>query len=423
MYAFPAHSHSVAIAMDAVVATHRRMRRRPGETAGDTETMDATAASGSKALDPAQEDDVDAYTAQQLVSIRTSGWLALSLYTVLALAILWMTMQHFRHNSSRRKKVFHIILFFSIGFNLPDPLGWLLWPETESWVYTYPMRIYAVLLQSVCKSMISILWSEVVSAGQSYERRRTTTYVSVFNGILLVWAIAVPILLMQYENNLDGQYAFMDSSLRGVVTYSGVAVIFIYGLLLSYQGLRLRRRLLLARGTVPVGSVEKSLSQLLLTVCVIVFSDLLRIVSLILNELDVRMSMVSFLVCNNLIPTIFPTICMMYLMRRYTKQPDQQHDPLATTRGAPFTSVSVKPERGRTATLSRYMSDEHRGSDLSDSSTPVLGMSKYALPTTQAGHVDPQDYEAGHGHPVIMADSSTSQHAMLTPTSYWARGY
>jgi hypothetical protein len=351
-----------------------QLRRRLASMGANATASDAAgsvaAADDAASASAAAADDSSAFTLEQLTALRASGVLGVVLYTALGAAILWMTVLHFRGGSAGRKKIFHLLLLTSVLFNVPDPLGWILWPETESWVYTYPLRTYSVLLQSVCKSIISICWSEVVSAGQSDERRRVTYLVMVFNSILFVWALSVPFLLAKYPDNVDGQFDFMSSKLRAVVTYSGVAVIFIYGIILTYQGMRLRRRLLQAKGTVPIGSVEKSLSQLMLTVYVIVFSDVTRIVSLALNEANVDMPIVTFMVLNNLVPNIFPTICMLYLMRRVGGKKEAESN--------------AKPKHRKP----QFLSDD-RESDLHNA--PVLGMSKFSLPASRIASVDRVD--------------------------------
>ncbi|DBA04825.1 TPA: hypothetical protein N0F65_004462 [Lagenidium giganteum] len=334
-----------------------RIRRRLANNTGNATAPNGTAA--SRSADLATEDaESQEFTTEQLTTLNVSGWLSIILFSGLALAILIMTYQHFRHRSSWRKQLFHVVLFTSVVVNLPDPILWITDPATESWRNTYPLRILSMLLQSMCKSYISICWSEVVSAGQSFSRRRINSYVMVFNALLLVWAISIPFLISRYPDDVYGQYAFMQSSLRYVLTYSGVVITLGYGVLLSYQGMRLRRRLLQAKGTVPAGSVEKSLNQLMLTVYVIVFADTMRIGSFILSECKVDIPMTSMVVCSSLIPCIFPTICMLYLMRRVSK-PTGPRGKLAGGR------------RGE-ATLSRYMTDERPsyGSNASNATTP-----------------------------------------------------
>ncbi|GLD93436.1 hypothetical protein PINS_up002028 [Pythium insidiosum] len=421
--------------LDLVGAAWMRLRRRLDDAASadgslsDAALLDDEAAA---ALDP-----------QQLVALNVCGWLSVSLYSLLALAILWMALQHFRHHSTPRKRVFHVLLFASVVLNLPDPLGWIVWPETESWVYTYPLRIYSLILQSICKSIISIAWSEVVSAGQSFERRRASHVVMLFNGLLLIWGVSVPLLLARYPNDVYGQSDFMQSKLRKVFTYTGVGIIFVYGLLLTYQGMRLRRRLVLAKGTVPIGSVEKSLSQLMLTVYVIVFSDVMRLGSLLAYELKVDMPMTTFLVCNNLIPNIFPTICMLYLMRRFTRRDAARStDKRAPSSCAPAGATAWGARRrtlSMDGTLSRFMTDD-RDSDLNN--TPVLGgvvgqTDAYKFALRSASHIasidrvdllDSDSLRSMHhqlrtGGPADapIVDSKGSRHGALTPTSHWIR--
>lgn len=309
------------------------------------------------ATDDAAEEQ--AFTDQQLRVLAVNGVLSLVLFTALAAAVLWMTVVHFRSGSSRRKKAFHVVLFVSILLNVPDPLGWVLWPESDSWKPTYVLRVYGVLLQSACKSYLAFCWAEVVSAGRSSARRRVLAIVLVLNALLVVWAVTVPIILAPYPNDVFGQYDFMLSSARDVVTYTGVSVILAFGLLLLYQGMRLRGRLLQAKGMVPAGSVEKSLVQLLLTVSIIVTADALRVVSVYLSG---KIPFTPLNVTNSLVPTIFPTICMLYLMRRVPRGKAAKTSTQATGYGNGGTVVVD-------ATLSRFMAasdDSNHHSDVSD---------------------------------------------------------
>ncbi|KAJ0406075.1 hypothetical protein ATCC90586_005899 [Pythium insidiosum] len=426
--------------LDLVGAVWMRLRRRL-EDSGAGAGADADGSLSDAAL--MDDEATAALDAQHLVVLNVCGWLSVSLYSLLALAILWKTAQHFRHRSTPRKRVFHVLLLASVVLNLPDPVGWIVWPMTESWIYTYPLRIYSLILQSICKSIISIAWSEVVSAGQSYERRRASHVVMAFNGMLLLWGVSVPLLLARYPNDVYGQSDFMQSKLRKVFTYTGVGIIFIYGLLLTYQGMRLRRRLMLAKGTVPIGSVEKSLSQLMLTVYVIVFSDVMRLGSLLAYELKVDMPMTTFLVCNNLIPNIFPTICMLYLMRRFTRRDAARSTDKRAPSSCSQPGANVWARRGTLsmdATLSRFMTDD-RDSDLHN--TPVLGggggggTDAYKFALRSASHIasidrvdllDSDSMRSMHHHlrtggrsDAPMVDSKGSRQGTLTPTSHWIR--
>uniref|UniRef100_K3XC93 THH1/TOM1/TOM3 domain-containing protein n=1 Tax=Globisporangium ultimum (strain ATCC 200006 / CBS 805.95 / DAOM BR144) TaxID=431595 RepID=K3XC93_GLOUD len=325
-------------------------------------------------------DEDQAFTQRQMMALRVSGTLSIVLYSALSAAILWMTYQHFRHGSSKQKKLFHVVLFTAIVLNIPDPVGWVVWPETESWVYTYIMRVYSVLLQSGCKSYLALCWADVVSAGQTEERRRIRALVIVLNSIMFLWAIVVPIILAPYPNTVDGQYDFMTSPQRNVVTYTGVVVVVGYGILLFYQGMRLRRRLLQAKGTVPAGSVEKSLYQLMLTVFVIVTSDLTRVLSLMIQN---YVEFTPFVVLNGLIPNIFPPICMLYLMRRVPQGKKKKNS------GAGIGG-------GHDATLSRYMAEDKR-SDASDATAYAAASTKFALASTRVSGIARLEHHDQHG--------------------------
>lgn len=334
---------------------------------GDDETL-GSASSGSGS---SEEDQ--AFTAEQLNVLAINGVLSLVLFAALAGAVLWMTYKHFRCGSDARKKAFHVVLFLSIAMNIPDPVGWIFFPATEKWVATYIMRVYGVLLQCACKSYLALCWAEVVSAGRSDARRRMVTLVLVLNALVLVWAIAVPIILSPYPNDVYGQYDFMSSPLRSVVTYMGLGIVLTFGILLFYQGMKLRVRLLQAKGTVPAGSVEKSLYQLMLTVSIIATSDLLRVVSFYIQG---QISFTPFVVINSLIPNIFPAICMLYLMRRVPKGKRKSNNQSQTSHNR---TGAVD------ATLSRYMAEDKR-SDISDTAYEA-GSTKFALASTRVSGI------------------------------------
>ncbi|OWY98009.1 RxLR effector protein [Phytophthora megakarya] len=293
-----------------------------------------------------EEDSSEAIRQKQLAALRACGWLTLLLYMALSMAVVWRTLLHFLYSSRGAKKAFHVTLLVSTLLQLPEAVEWIWFPTSQSWEAMYVCRLYSLLLLSFCKSYLAICWAGVVSAGQQLARRRITKLVTVLNALLVLWGVLVPILLSRYTDDIYGQYSFMHSSLRGVLTYSGVAVVLVYGILLGYQGFRLRRRLLLARGTVPAASVEKSLNQLMLAIFIFIVADVVRVLALVLNETGTPMSMIVYLILYNIIPSVFPTICMLYLMRRLTG------------RGGSDVGVShMKGLRGK-RTLSKYMTEE-----------------------------------------------------------------
>ncbi|CAI5713135.1 unnamed protein product [Hyaloperonospora brassicae] len=255
---------------------------------------------------------------EKLAVLEACGWLVLVLYTSLALAIAWRTALHFLYASRSAKKVFHVTLLVSTLLQLPEAIEWICFPMLTEWKAMYVCRLYPPLLLSFCKSYLAICWAGVVAAGQPIAQRRTSKLIVVFNSLLVLWGVTVPILLSSFRDDADGQYSFMQSKLRDVLLYSGVLIVVTYGILLGYQGFRLRRRLLHARGAVLASSVEKSLNQLMLSIFIFIVSDAARLLALVLNLSGVAVSMVVYLVLYNIIPNVFPTICMLYLMRRVT---------------------------------------------------------------------------------------------------------
>ncbi|GMF47541.1 unnamed protein product [Phytophthora fragariaefolia] len=304
-----------------------------------------------------EEDGADSLLQKQLAALRACGWLSLLLYVPLALAVAWRTSLHVLHSSRGAKKVFHATLLLATLLQLPEAVEWLWYPTSQRWEAMYICRLYALLLLSFCKSYLAICWAGVVSAGQRLARWRMTKLVTVLNSLLVLWGVLVPVLLSRYSDDVYGQYNFMNSTLRGVLTYSGVVVVLAYGVLLGYQGFRLRRRLLLARGTVPASSVEKSLNQLMLAIFIFIVSDVVRLLALVLNEAGMAMSMIVYLILYNIIPNVFPTICMLYLMRRITG------------RGGSDVGVTNMKADARKRTLSKYMMTEH-DSDSSSRGSP-----------------------------------------------------
>ncbi|KAG2785773.1 hypothetical protein JG687_00004721 [Phytophthora cactorum] len=324
-------------------------------TEQDTGTASATASATGTTAVATDDEDGETLLQRQLVTLRVCGWLSLLLYVALSLAVAWRTSLHFLHSSAGAKKAFHVTLLVSTLLQLPEAIEWIWYPTSQTWELMYVCRLYSLLLLSFCKSYLAVCWAGVVSAGQRLARRRMTKIVTVLNALLVLWGVIVPILLSSYSDDIYGQYSFMKSTLRAVLTYSGIIVVLAYGILLGYQGFRLRRRLLLARGTVPAASVEKSLNQLMLAIFIFIVSDVVRILALILNESGAAMSMIVYLILYNIIPNIFPTICMLYLMRRLTG------------RGGSDVGVSHMKGLGGKRTLSKYMteadSDGSTGSD------------------------------------------------------------
>lgn len=378
--------------------------------------VDELSEGGSEEGDMSAADDEEeqAFTPEQLHVLAVNGVLSLALFTALAAAVLWMTVVHFRRGSGRRKKAFHIALLVSIALNIPDPLGWVFWPETGGWVYTYIMRVYAVLLQSACKSYLALCWADVVSVGRAVARRRMLALVLALNVLLLVWAVAVPLILTPYPNDVYGQYDFMLSPMRSVVTYTGVCVVLAFGLLLFYQGMRLRMRLLQARGTVPAGSVEKSLVQLLLTVAIIATSDVVRVVSVFFSG---KMPFTPFNVTNSLIPNIFPTICMLYLMRRVPRSKKKLSDAAANAfarSGGGDSSSSGGGGGHHNATLSRFLatSDDDKRSDISDGYAD--GSAAFPLATTRVSSIARLEHRDQTRH--------APPQQPLSPPFSWPRG-
>lgn len=375
-------------------------------SSGQTEDQTQTQATNFATM---SEEDKETLRQRQLTALRVCGWLALLLYVLLSLAIAWRTVLHFLYSSRGAKKVFHVTLLVSALLQLPEAIEWIWYPTEQSWEAMYVFRLYSLLLLSFCKSYLAICWAGVVSAGQRTERRRMTKLVTVLNALLVLWGMLVPILLSGYADNVYGQYKFMSSTLRGVLTYSGVIVVLAYGVLLGYQGFRLRRRLLMARGTVPASSVEKSLNQLMLAIFIFIFSDVVRLLALVLNEADAAMSMIVYLALYNLIPQIFPIVCMLYLMRRVT----------SGNSGASDVGVSHMKALNRKRTLSKYMTeadsdDSSRGSTGSDS-----GGNTYAIQDRRAEARARLDLQAQQYQDELQ--TSRDQQQLPSPAFCWVR--
>lgn len=373
-----------------------------GSTEQDTGT-DSILTTASATNIATDDEDGDTLLQRQLVTLKVCGWLSLLLYVALSLAVAWRTSLHFLHSSASAKKAFHMTLLVSTLLQLPEAVEWIWYPTSQTWEVMYVCRLYSLLLLSFCKSYLAVCWAGVVSAGQRLARRRMTRIVAVLNALLVLWGVIVPILIARYSDNIYGQYSFMKSTLRGVLTYSGVIVVLAYGILLGYQGFRLRRRLILARGTVPAASVEKSLNQLMLAIFIFIVSDVVRILALILNEAGAAMSMIVYLILYNIIPNVFPTICILYLMRRLTG------------RGGSDVGVSHMKGLGSKRTLSKYMteadSDGSTGSDNADHACNdnVIARAQWELQSQQRYRHHQQD------------QIQSARDTQLSPTFCWVR--
>ncbi|CEG50475.1 uncharacterized protein PHALS_00619 [Plasmopara halstedii] len=295
----------------------------------DVGTVAAASATGSATEGDIGNGEDDEQLQRQLTTLRVCGWLVLLLYVALSLAIVWQTSLHFLYSSASAKKAFHVTLLVSMLLQLSQAIEWIWFPTSHAWKVIYVCRLHSLLLLSFCKSYLAVCWAGVVSAGQQLARRRMTKYVTGMNALLILWGVIVPILLAGYSDNINGQYSFMNSTFRSVLKFSDGFIVLAYGVLLGYQGFCLRRRLQLARGTVPADSVEKSLSQLMLAISIFIVSDLMRILAMVLNESQVAMSILIYLIMYNIIPNIFPTLCMLHLMRRLTRK-DGSNSPTRT---------------------------------------------------------------------------------------------
>ncbi|KAE8900013.1 hypothetical protein PF005_g9308 [Phytophthora fragariae] len=352
-----------------------------------------------------EEDGSKSLLQRQLTVLRACGWLSLLLYAPLSLAVAWRTSLHLRHSSRGAKKAFHATLLVATLLQLPEAVEWIWYPTSQSWEATYVCRLYALLLLSFCKSYLAICWAGVVSAGQRLARRRMTKLATALNALLVLWGVLVPVLLSSYSDDVYGQYSFMSSTLRAVLTYTGVLVVLAYGVLLGYQGFRLRRRLLLARGTVPASSVEKSLNQLMLAIFIFIVSDVVRLLALVLNESGAAMSMIVYLILYNIIPNVFPTISMLYLMRRITGRGG----------GSDVGVASMKAE-ARKRTLSKYMT-EHDSDSSGSSDSAGRAFNERAAARAQwelqAQHQYMEHHQQGQVH--------SARESPESPTFFWVR--
>ncbi|CAI5744688.1 unnamed protein product [Peronospora destructor] len=343
---------------------------------------------------------------EALAALKACGWLVLLLYVPLSLAVAWRTSLHFLYSNRSVKKVFHVTLLVSTLLQLPEAVEWIWHPLSQSWEAMYLCRPYSLLLLSFCKSYLAVCWAGVVSAGQQMAKRRVSKLVAGLNSLLVLWGVLVPILLFKYDDDVYGQYSFMKSKLRGVLTYVGAIVVLAYGVLLSYQGFRLRRRLLLARGTVPAASVEKSLKKLMLAIFIFVVSDVVRLLALLLNESAVAMSMIVYIILCNIIPNVFPTICMLYLMRRVTGRGDKD------------VGTGHMKELGGKRTLSKYMTDPDSDGS-SRGSTGSKTTRAYEDNTIVRAQWEPQVQQQYIRHQQNQIESD--REAEQSPASCWVR--
>ncbi|TDH68144.1 uncharacterized protein CCR75_009831 [Bremia lactucae] len=312
----------------------------------------------------ADDEDGEALLQRQIAMLRLCGGLSLLFYGALSLAIIWRTSLHFLYSSNGAKKAFHVTLLISTLLLLPHAIEWIWFPTPQAWMVMYVCRLYSLLLFSICKSYLAVCWAGVVSAGQQLARHRVTNFVTGLNILLILWGLVIPILLFKFSDNTRGRNRFMRSTLRYAMTYSGFVVVFTYCVLLGYQGFRLRRRLLLARGAVPTESLTRSLNQLILAISIFLVSDVVRMLALLLNESEAAMPIVVYLILYSVIPHIFPTICMLYLMRRLTGRS-----------GSEVNVVQLKVNRSK-GSMSKYMtehdSDGSTGSDGASRETVVI---------------------------------------------------
>lgn len=378
---FHGHVHSTLCVVALVVTSGYSTSDNIDQDIG---TVAAASTTTSTTDVPTGNENDDALLDRQVATLRVCGWLMLLLYVALSLTIVWRTALHFLYSSAGAKKAVHVTLLVSSLLQLSQAIEWIWFPTSQAWEVIYVCRLYSLLLLSFCKSYLAVSWAGVVSAGQQLARRRMTKYVTVLNTLLIVWGVIVLILLTGYSDDIYGQYDFMESTFRDVLTYSGGMIVLAYGVLLGCQAFFLRRRLLLARGTVPADSVEKSLKQLVLAISIFIVSDVVRILAVVLNESGVAMSILMYLIMYSLIPHIFSTMCMLHLMRRLP------------TRGGNDEDMNDVKGLGAKRTLTKHLTEiDSDGSTGSDGSHRV-GRKHLELELQQHGYEDliPSNREA-----------------------------
>ncbi|CAK4690992.1 hypothetical protein LEN26_012477 [Aphanomyces euteiches] len=258
-----------------------------------------------------------------LTDFAVTGILFLSLYSIIGVSIAYRLYLHIRHKSSRPRIIFHIVLLQVILFRLPKAVQFVWFPDAEVWVFAFVSTLFATLLLLMTFSYVGVEWAEVAQSGRVTESRFTVRRIVIWsNVVVFLWAIVACTCIAKFDDTPAGYFAYTKSGeLTSLVVVGSVAAT-AATILLIVQGLKIRKRLLQSEPYLDENDVHRSMVRLVLSICIIVFTTWIRLFFNLMAVLGVdafaSMSMVPFHVWSDLVPTVFPVICLLYLQRRLT---------------------------------------------------------------------------------------------------------
>ncbi|KAF0733306.1 hypothetical protein AaE_009192 [Aphanomyces astaci] len=289
--------------------------------------------------------------ATSVTDFQVTGILWISMYSILGLATASRIYLHIRHNSGTARVLFHVVLLKVIVFSMPKSAAYIWMPTTESWILTYVTSLYAMLLLNLALSYVCVEWAGVAATGQNIGMGPQASspcslrnVVIVVNVSVFAWAVATCISIVSYPDTSVGGDAFRDSPLRSGLVVVGCTMYLATTILLIVQGLKIRTRLLQSQRFVSEQDFHRSMVKLVLSVGVITGTTWIRLLFKVLAAFGVSgfadMPLLPFEVWSELVPTVFPVLCLLYLQRRLPLEATSPDTGCATTT-LPHTTTST----------------------------------------------------------------------------------
>ncbi|ETW00148.1 hypothetical protein H310_07555 [Aphanomyces invadans] len=287
--------------------------------------------------------------ATSVTDFQITGILCLVLYLILALATASRLYLHIRHSSGTPRVVFHVVLLMVVLFSMPKPIVYICAPTTEMWIMAFITSLCGMLLLNMALSYVCVEWSAVASTGRTIGRLPADhgplrTIVIVANVGVLAWAAVTCFSIVSFPDTTAGEDAFYRSALCASLVVVGSLIFLATTFLLMAQGLKIRSRLLESQRFVSQENVQRSMVKLVLSVSVITLTTWVRLTFNLLAVFGVAgfadMPLLPYEVWSNLVPTVFPVLCLLYLQRRLPLEPTDTGDGCAMTT-LPTTMIST----------------------------------------------------------------------------------
>jgi len=278
-------------------------------------------------MDDSNNDMSEEYkTEELLMQFQVAGGIAVVMYSILTLVILYRLYLHIVYKSNIKRIGFHMALLIAILCELPRGIYWMFYSTTETWIGIFILHLVSDLIQCFCLAYISISWAKAASFGRrkKIDVKTFRRIVIVTNCFVFAWVCGTVILLSNYMDDSEGEAKFVVSTLNYCMVAVSCIVLLATSVTLLFQGSKIHQRLLQVRCTMSEASVQKSMHQLKLFLWVIMFSVILKIFFAIGSVAELpwlmQMDMVPYFVWSNLVPVSFPTMCLLYFQRRISRR-------------------------------------------------------------------------------------------------------